>query len=483
MLPSISMPCSPTADAVRPLPSARSTHSAPLPSARSTHSAPVTRNSSESEIHLARSRARPTSAPHSVRPALKVNSARTLAHLVQPSFLSSTPRSAATATRAKLGRHQPLLDRLSLKALRSDPAELEALRSRVAPRQPLTLALQARLKQLNATLGAKEERIAQLEAALATQIATAPQAVGVEDNASSQMPFDASATSSPCRTPSGDRPFDAGAALLEAFAADSEAQARAAATMRPLEGAEGRESKANRQHTGVKGPTASVARAKPVAIDARRKHTPPCAGGTGEHGTARTAPEEERKLAAAHPPLARGLARSEGSERLPTVKRSTATMRTSGATTDEGELVARTKPGAPPPPAPTVPQSPQPAAVATTAAMTMATTIGEPASEAESDAELHRPAIPVAGKREWPRPSKVLYSRGEVAAAQAALTARAEAEDWFAMACRTPKRMPAHTLARSPLQRCAAGATNVSPRTREWRARISAAMLTPCNPS
>jgi len=54
-----------------------------------------------------------------------------------------------------------------LEAIKSNPLELEALRSRVTtPRQPLTLALQAKVK-------AKDERIAQLEEALRAATSTA----------------------------------------------------------------------------------------------------------------------------------------------------------------------------------------------------------------------------------------------------------------------------------------------------------------------
>ena len=92
---------------------------------------------------------------------------------------SSTPQvleSAAKAAAASLlhGTHslpeQTPADRLlgqyaeKLDGIKSDPSELNALRTRVlTPRQPLTLALQQRVKEKDARLAEKEAKIAELE--------------------------------------------------------------------------------------------------------------------------------------------------------------------------------------------------------------------------------------------------------------------------------------------------------------------------------
>ena len=147
--------------------------------------------------------ARPTMAAHArpstarshsaaTRPALKVHSARTLSHLTKgaiPTSLIEAPRkkhvpcthfstsSSGTARSSLLygTRALPeqtgadnLLCRISvdLAQLKGDPQKLEAVRQRLTPRQPLTLALRSRVEALKSQLHTKDARIAELEATL-----------------------------------------------------------------------------------------------------------------------------------------------------------------------------------------------------------------------------------------------------------------------------------------------------------------------------
>ena len=155
-------------------------------------------------------RTRPPVVTQPLRPVLAVHSARTLTHLTkgsQPALLaknlpsragpitssasssgSSSARSStsSTSTRSTLllrgTRSLPeqtaadhLLGRLSvdLAALKSNPAELEAVRQRLTPRQPLTLVLRSRVDTMKGQLQTKDARIAELEAMLGSKSTTA----------------------------------------------------------------------------------------------------------------------------------------------------------------------------------------------------------------------------------------------------------------------------------------------------------------------
>ena len=178
-------------------PSSKIVCASEAPTARS---APVSRQTSRPSIQVL---ARPTMAAHArpstarshsaaTRPALKVHSARTLSHLTKgaiPTSLIEAPRkkhvpcthfstsSSGTARSSLLygTRALPeqtgadnLLCRISvdLAQLKGDPQKLEAVRQRLTPRQPLTLALRSRVEALKSQLHTKDARIAELEATL-----------------------------------------------------------------------------------------------------------------------------------------------------------------------------------------------------------------------------------------------------------------------------------------------------------------------------
>ena len=164
---------------VRLLPSlSQPAHAASLPATpteppivplRSARSAPVSRQTSFQQLAVPppptapklSARKRPPSSR--TRPVLEVHSARTLFHLTQPAILQDAPRDLLAGTRALPAKTvaDRLLVRLEseLTQLKNDPAELEAVRARLTPRQPLTEALRARLK-------VKDDRIAELESCL-----------------------------------------------------------------------------------------------------------------------------------------------------------------------------------------------------------------------------------------------------------------------------------------------------------------------------
>ena len=182
------------------------------------------------------------------RPALLLNSARTLAHVKQPAVL--TPRDELMAGTRALPE-QTHADRLlekhseTLAALKADPSEFAALRTKLTPREPLTLALRAQLKE-------RDARIAELEAKLrATAYRTEPTPkvkAAADDTESKQDSLDGAASpgqpespvslSTPPRTPIGDRPFQMSPTnrtgvsfLVAAFAEEEEERLRAAAAL------------------------------------------------------------------------------------------------------------------------------------------------------------------------------------------------------------------------------------------------------------
>ena len=167
---------------------------------------------------------------------LIVNSARTLAHLSQPAKLQGA-RALPEQTMA-----DRLLERLAgdLSALKADPEQLAAMRERLAPRQPLTLALRTRL-------GEKEQLISKLQAQLKQQAPPAPRRDADDEEGDDELYLETLSTMLPApsddddddpasrpRTPPGERPFamdptnaSGRSFLVEAFA--EEAAARAAA--------------------------------------------------------------------------------------------------------------------------------------------------------------------------------------------------------------------------------------------------------------
>ena len=245
---------------VRLLPSlSQPAHAASLPATpteppivplRSARSAPVSRQTSFQQLAVPppptapklSARKRPPSSR--TRPVLEVHSARTLFHLTQPAILQDAPRDLLAGTRALPAKTvaDRLLVRLEseLTQLKNDPAELEAVRARLTPRQPLTEALRARLK-------VKDDRIAELESRLlmekaAREVAAAAakaaaikaaeeEAADVSDPVAvePEPPIVDSTPPTPPRTPLGERPFamsptnNTGMSLLiAAFAEEAE---------------------------------------------------------------------------------------------------------------------------------------------------------------------------------------------------------------------------------------------------------------------
>jgi len=198
MLPSLSMPVSPSRSSYDSLPT-------------TARSAPDTRTRADHipTLKLQRpTRLAAGAAGTLVRPALQVHSSRTLARLSQPASLacqSAVKKASSSATasessssgdlssrssrsdqssldddgllrRTRALPQQTAADKLlgrlevNLAALKANPSELEAMSMRLKPRQPLTLVLQTRVKDMEGRLLAKDARIAALEAQLASSI-------------------------------------------------------------------------------------------------------------------------------------------------------------------------------------------------------------------------------------------------------------------------------------------------------------------------
>ena len=234
---SLSMPGSPSSKIVC---------ASQAPTARS---APVSRQTSRPSIQvLARptmaARARPFTARSqsaATRPALKVHSARTLSHLTKgaiPASLieaphknhmpcthlstsisgtarSGTARLYGTRTLPEQTGADHLLCRISvdLAQLKGNPQKLEAVRQRLTPRQPLTLALRSRVEALKSQLHTKDARIAELEATL-------------QGSRSTTASNHSSTTSGPCSpTGEGDASWEAEASSVPSPGQASRAEA------------------------------------------------------------------------------------------------------------------------------------------------------------------------------------------------------------------------------------------------------------------
>jgi len=145
-----------------------------------------------------------------------VNSRRTLAHLTVPATI--TPRAddllASTRRLPTQTTADHLLTRLApeLAELKADQESVDRMRERLTPRQPLTMALRARLEE-------KNQKIRQLEAELARKTTSHSNAVpdapaeADDKNMSAVLPLEADLCPSsrpipsPPRTPPNERPF------------------------------------------------------------------------------------------------------------------------------------------------------------------------------------------------------------------------------------------------------------------------------------
>lgn len=213
-----SLPATPTDTQIILLPKARSAPVSRNNSAEALEALPVVPKlklpDQATPLPIARTyQPRSQSARH--RPGLVVHSARTMRHMSQPAVLTQRDGNDLLAgTRALpvqtvadglLKKHHDVLV-----ALKSNPAAMDAVRARLTPREPLTLALKSRLEQ-------KDKRIADLEAQLheatARRIEPPRELEGssivqaVDDVKAKQQEGSDSALSTPARTPIGQRPF------------------------------------------------------------------------------------------------------------------------------------------------------------------------------------------------------------------------------------------------------------------------------------